>query len=52
MARAEFNLNAHCRTVFSLLDEKDVHLMSKHYPICSVKLYNESNDVKSAASIT
>jgi len=27
VAGALFNLNAHCRIVFSLPDEKDVHLM-------------------------
>jgi hypothetical protein len=27
MARALFNLSAHCRTSFSLADKKDVHLL-------------------------
>jgi hypothetical protein len=51
VARAVFSLNAHCRTVFSLSDEKDVHLMSQHSPIDSLKLNDESKDVKCAASI-
>jgi hypothetical protein len=32
-ARALFNLNAHSETVFSLLEEKGVHLMGLRCPI-------------------
>ena len=51
MAKAVFNLNAHCGTVFTFLDEKDVHSTNQHCPICPLKLKNESKDVKSAAAI-
>jgi hypothetical protein len=33
-----FNLNAHCRRLFSLLDIKDVHLMGRHCPIRPLKV--------------
>jgi len=31
VARALFNLNAHCGTVFFLLDKKDVHDVGQHF---------------------
>lgn len=37
-AGAPFSLNAHCWTVFSLLDEKDVHVMGQHCPVCLFKV--------------
>jgi hypothetical protein len=33
-----FNLNSHCGTVFSLSDEKDVHLMGQHCAVCLLKV--------------
>jgi hypothetical protein len=38
LAKALFSLNAHCRTVCSLLDGKGVHLMGKHYPYSLLKV--------------
>jgi hypothetical protein len=34
VARTLFHLNAHSGTVFSLSDDKDVHLMGHCSPIC------------------
>jgi len=33
VAGALCNLSAHCRTVFSLLDKKDVHFMGQRCPV-------------------
>ena len=33
-----FNLNSHCSTPFSLSNEKDVHLIGPHCPICLLKV--------------
>ena len=33
-----FNLTAHCKTVFSHLDEKDVHLMGQSCPVHTLKV--------------
>jgi hypothetical protein len=33
LERVLFNLNAHCSTVFSLSDEKDVHLVGQRCPV-------------------
>lgn len=38
-AEAQFNLNSHCRTMFSLPDEKDVvHIMGQRCPIHPFKV--------------
>jgi len=42
MAGTLFNLNAHCRIVFSLPDEKEVHLMGCH-PGCRLKFNMNSH---------
>lgn len=42
-ARALFILNAHCRLVFSLLDEKEVHLMGQCSPGCRSKFNMNSH---------
>lgn len=51
MAKAVFNLNDHCGTIFPHLHEKDVYLTNQHCSICPFKLKNESKDVQSAAAI-
>jgi hypothetical protein len=38
VARALFNLNPHCGTAFSLLDEKDIHSMGQHCPVHLLKV--------------
>jgi hypothetical protein len=38
VARSVVNLNTNCRTLFSLLDEKDVHLMEHLFPVCPIKV--------------
>jgi hypothetical protein len=38
MAEALFNLVAHCRTVISFSDEKDVHLLGQHYRLDLLKV--------------
>lgn len=38
VARAMFSLNTHCGTMFSLLDENDIHLMVQCLPICPLKV--------------
>jgi hypothetical protein len=37
-AGALFNLNAHCKAMFSLSDEKNVHLMGQCCPIYKLKV--------------
>ena len=38
VAGALFNLNAHCRTAFSLWDEKNIHSLGQHCPTCPLKV--------------
>jgi hypothetical protein len=38
VAGALFNLNAHCRTLFSLLDKKGIHLIGECCPVCPLKV--------------
>jgi hypothetical protein len=38
VARALFNVNAHCGTVFSSLDEKDLHSVGQHCPVRPLKV--------------
>jgi hypothetical protein len=38
LAGALFNLNAHCRTAFSLWDEKNIHSLGQHCPTYPVKV--------------
>jgi hypothetical protein len=42
-ARALFNINAHSRTVFSLSDRKDVHLMEQLCPVHPLKVTEIEN---------
>ena len=42
MAGVLFNLSVHCKTVFSLPDEKDVCLVEKHCHICPWKVMEPS----------
>jgi hypothetical protein len=38
LAKALFSLDAHFRTVFSLLNGKGVHVMGQHYPYSLLKV--------------
>lgn len=38
VAGALFNLTTHCRTAFSLWDEKNIHSLGQHCPTCLLKV--------------
>jgi hypothetical protein len=38
VAGALFSLNAHCGTVFSILDKNDKHLMGQSCPLCLLQV--------------